>query len=85
MKRNTLIIIALAVVFVGSFGAYFAHLQRSIDSIAVQNRANVEARHKFDRREVAGLPVIATCGACDGKVSSSADRCPHCGDPRRPK
>lgn len=27
-------------------------------------------------------PVLTTCIVCSGKVSSDAEKCPHCGDPR---
>ena len=26
--------------------------------------------------------TLLTCAVCKGKVASSADKCPHCGDPR---
>jgi len=76
-KIASAVIILLITATVWAVFSYRARL-RSIDASMEETENLLKQRE----REAAGKSYLTTCSVCDGKVSSTAEKCPHCGEAR---
>jgi uncharacterized protein (UPF0333 family) len=79
-NQNKVVLAILAIIVVGVVLANRSYNKtlRSAEA-AAQAADAVEINYKADRDDSGDLTV---CKVCNGKVSSKATACPHCGDPR---
>lgn len=84
-KRELLISAAILLVFGLAYGAWMWSLNaraKQMDASREQLReANAKLADDLDAI-TSGRPYLSTCPLCQGKVSSAAEKCPHCGHPR---
>jgi len=72
----TAIVLLVAVAIWGAF-SYRSRLL-SIDASIEETGELLEQ----SKREASGNSYLTACAVCDGKISSTAEKCPHCGEAR---
>lgn len=97
-QKNTIALVAVALVFIAfgiwyhSLNSRIAAVTDSIPEMARQS-AETSRRLSLIREPQPGQappgysqygpgPILVTCTVCKGKVSTAAEKCPHCGNPQ---
>lgn len=84
-KRELLISAAILLVVGLCLGGWALSLNARTKQLDASNDQIREANAKIadDLDAItSGRPYLSTCPLCQGKVSSAAENCPHCGHPR---